>query len=644
MKWYLFFCFLLVTIKCHYLNSFVEEENLLSRWELFRENMQQSAPFFREYLPDLNVDDLMHFINHDQFLIFYTGRISTGKTTSATTTIMNGKDLLPSKFSENTCVFLFIKSDNSGDNIRLSIQEGENERVLESFPGSSFSPLDAKKINARIEKENQICMNMNSVEEVKKIFTTNLILSVPKMRIDNFSQKITMVDIGGYNVFEGSDISTEIKNQALQKFASKADAAILMLKIDDLVGGDTIEKDLENLFKDRKDLASSKQLILVFNFLEGCLDGSKIKLSDPNIKLSKIEQPVDCTQYLSQLARKRIDEIAKKHTNWKLDIPDENIFILGLRYAQDGLALKDSNLGDQGKIKDSNIEFFFKRLEKMVKTELENKIISSTQRTIQLTSNSISAIDSDVVSMENKIFRNTRVLNEISELKKFAINNITTFLPEIKNTIEIEIYNSMKNTNDVKINENNRNNIENLFDQIKSRAKSALARFQINLLFVFATMDEKILSITGKIEDSPPISHSIYKVRETSFDIDDITGKEVIQFPDIELKEWSEQIRSLTHCGNHWYGGARKCSVKKYKYVNGDKDTKLIYSAYEKKIENIRIELCNFVDENNDEMIDFLNSQIANFQQKIDYLLNQKKQLVKLKDESYNLFNSVSIL
>ena len=66
-----------------------------------------------------------------------------------------------------------------------------------------------------------------------------------------YLRKITLVDIEGYNVFEGSDISTEIKNQTLQKFASKADAAILMLKIDDLVGRDTIEKDLEKVFKDR---------------------------------------------------------------------------------------------------------------------------------------------------------------------------------------------------------------------------------------------------------------------------------------------------------------------------------------------------------------------------------------------------------
>ena len=626
-----FLCFLLVTINClDNLNTFVEEDNFQTHWKHFRENAKQSITLFREYLHNVNVDDIIHSINKDQFLIFYTGRISTGKTTSAATTIVNGKNLLPSKFEENTCIFLFIKSDNLGDNIRLSIQEGENERVLESFPGSSFSPLDAeninKRINKRIEEENQKCMNMNSVEDVKKIFTTNLVLYVPKMRIDNFSHKITLVDIGGYNVFEGSDISTEIKNQALQKFASKADAAILMLKIDDLVGGDTIEKDLENLFKDRKDLASSKQLILVFNFLEGCLDGSKIKLSDP-------EQPADCTKFLSQLARKRIDEIAKKHTNWKLDIPDENIFILGLRYAQDGLTLKDSNLDDQGKIKDSNIEFFFKRLEKMVKTELENKIISSTQRTIQLTSNSISAIDSDVVSIENNISGQSQVLNELSEMKKIALSHFEKFASILKIKVKEGIDNTLKNL-DTKINTNEiyKRTLSTYLDTIRSNTRSAITHLQMNLLDPFNEYDSKISTITHD-SISPPAQNSISKVREISL--------ENVILPPLVLNEWTEQIRSKEICGKHWHHGAKQCTVQKSKYENSASDANRIFSIYEERIDYIRKDFGSFVEKNSAEMIRSFKSQIETLQQKKDHLLNHKSQLEKLKDESNTLFNSV---
>ena len=94
------------------------------------------------------------------------------------------------------------------------------------------------------------------------------------------------------------EVISLIKHQNLQKFASNADVAILILNVDDLVVGDTIGVDIENIIKDRKDFDISKQLIFVFNFLEKC---SK----EPSQFIPENEQnSSDCTQYFTRLAIK----------------------------------------------------------------------------------------------------------------------------------------------------------------------------------------------------------------------------------------------------------------------------------------------------------------------------------------------------
>ena len=626
----LLLCFLTVTIYCaNQLDAIIEEDNLQTQWRHFRENAKQIIPVFYEYLPNVNVDDIINSINNDQFLIFYTGRISNGKTTGVTTNIKNGKDLLPSKFLENTCVFLYIKSDNSGENVRLIVQDGENEIVLESFPNESFSPLDAKKINERIEKENQKCMKMKSVDDVKKIFTTNLVLYVPKMRINNFSHKITIVDIGGYNIFEGSDISTEIKHQALQKFASNADAAILILKIDDLVGGDTIEIDLENIIKDRKDLATSKQLILVFNFLEKCM-------AAPSKFITENEQnSSDCTQYFARLARKRIDEIAQKHSEWALNIPDENIFILGLAYAEEGLYLKDSNLDDKGKIHESNVEDFFKRLEKMVKTESHNKIVSSTQRTFQLTSTSISVIDFELSDVEKNITRNQIGIKEISELKQYAHSNIANSISKLEAKIRAGISSTLVNLGTVINDDRHKNTLINYGNTIKAIARSALIDTQTELFDPMSEYDSKIKKMNLEIADSKPLQYSISKLKEISF--------ERVAVPVLVPSEWSDQIRDSHYCGKHKLTRRpKKCHVRKSNYQESAKDSNQIFSIYEKEIKSVKKLFDEIIDKTFSEMLGSFNSQMANLDSEKNHLLIHKDQLEKLKGESNDLFKSAN--
>ena len=122
-------------------------------------------------------------------------------------------------------------------------------------------------------------------------------------------------------------------------------------------------------------------------------------------------------------SRKKIEEITQTQSSWALNIPDENIFILGL--AEGGLYLNDSILEDKRKIPLSNVQ----KLEKKVQTKSHFKSVSLTPKNISTSFNSDTGDRIELSSVEKNITRNQIAMKDLvdinqSALSKFAINLI----------------------------------------------------------------------------------------------------------------------------------------------------------------------------------------------------------------------------
>jgi len=619
---------LLISILCYGfllgMEIAIEEEGTLeTNWTHFRDDLKFLLPIFEEHLKGgiLNVKEIIESILNNQFLVYYAGKISTGKTTCVSSTIEYGDLLLPSNFQENTCMFLFIESENQGDQIRLSISGPAEEREIYSFSSTSANfEKHAEEIKSLIEKENQKCMDMKTVEEVRTLFSSHLILRVPKLRIQNFEQKIRQVDIGGYNIFEGTEINSEIKKQGLIRFASDADAAILLAKVDDLVGGDDFEMQLENILKDRQDFARSHQLIIVFNYLELCL-------SKDYSMFSEKQRPKNCTKYFKEKANEMIQKIAEKHRDWQLDIPEENIFVLGLKYAINGLQFRDKHIvneDEERRIEESNIQMFFNRLERMAASQFQNKIESASQRASQLEEETSIHIISKLSEMNAKLSLlqgDQKEYERVYSLKNQCLATLDALSSKIHSIISVHLREIKKSIGSE--------------DSIRSELAANVKHIKLEVKTEFLQVHQEITSLISEYESTSTRFYNFYSNQEQGqtslYDSIKRFTIDQVNFPDLSPYSWSEQIRSSSHCGKQWHGGAKKCHVGVSKYDKHVEDGNMIFTEYNNRILELKKITERYFDAPKDALYKSFNSFQSQTTEEIKRLNSQKTSLEALR-------------